>query len=121
MADISHIWGSDLQISSTGDLLVSEDSEAGRQRVLRRLLSNPQDLLYHLDYGAGLPKQVGEVTRPTDLESLVRIQMLDEAVVQQDPPPDVVASPVFGGVLIQIRYADAVTGDTVAVGFTVER
>lgn len=121
MADVSHVWGGDIALSSSGDLLLAEGSEAGRQRVLRRLLSNQADLLFHLEYGAGLPKQVGEVTSPATLESIVRTQMLDEAVVESDPPPVVSVSPVFGGVTIQITYQDAVTGTSVALGFTVER
>lgn len=121
MADISHVWGSDLALSSTGDLLLAEGSEAGRQRVLRRLLSNPADLLYHLAYGAGLPRQIGEVTDPLVLEGIVRTQMLDEPVVVQDPPPGVTIARIFGGVTIGIGYQDEVTGAPVALAFTVER
>lgn len=120
MADISHVWGSDLSLSPTGDLAAVEGSDAGRMRVLRRLLSNPQDLLFHLDYGAGLPRQIGQNTDAESIEGIVRTQLFQEAAVQQDPPPNVVVSPIFGGVTIQVVYQDRVTDAAVAVAFTVE-
>lgn len=121
MADIDHIWSSDIALSASGDLLLAQGSEAGRQRVLRRLLTNPGELMFHLDYGAGLPGQVGETTSVIGIEGIVRRQMFREDAVSQDPPPTVKATPIIGGVTVHITYIDALTGRTANIGFTAER
>ena len=54
MSDISHQWGSDLSIGPTGDFALVSGAILGQQRVLRRLLTNPGDYIWHPDYGAGL-------------------------------------------------------------------
>lgn len=54
MPDLSHQWGSDLLIGPTGDLATASGTELGQQRVLRRLLTNASDYIWHLGYGAGL-------------------------------------------------------------------
>ncbi len=61
MKDIYHYIGGDLSTSPTGDLRPVENTERGKQRVLRRLITNPGDYIYHPTYGAGLGQKVGEV------------------------------------------------------------
>jgi len=121
MADLHLIWGGALALDATGDLLLVSGSEEGRQRVLRRLLSNPADLLFHPEYGAGLPAKVGQTTKAADLHATVRRQMFHEAVVQQDPPPAVTVQHGYLATTIAIQYTDAETGQPVGIGFTVER
>lgn len=121
MADLHQQWGSDFVLSSTGDLLLADGAEAGRQRVLRRLLTNQGDWIWHLDYGAGLPSQIGQTTQAATIEAIVRRQMLLEPAVSQDPGPTVRVTPIFGGVVVQISYRDATTSQPMLVGFTVER
>lgn len=120
MADISHQWGEDIRLGATDDLLLATGSEETRQRVLRRLLSNEMDLLFHPTYGAGLPRKVGETTKAANLEPTIRRQMFSEAGVQQEPPPNIKATPFFGGVTVAISYQDAVTQEAVGIGFTIE-
>jgi hypothetical protein len=120
MADLSHIWSGDLTIAAGGDMLLASGSEAGRQRVLRRLLTTPGEYIWQPDYGAGLPGQIGALTGNAAIEAVVRTQMLLEDAVSQDPPPVVtVTRPSSGVVAITIQYQDANTGEPVVLGFNV--
>lgn len=120
MADASHVWGGDLAFAPDGGLLIAEGSEAGRQRVLRRLLTTPGEYIWHPDYGAGLPGQIGAVTGDAEIKAIVLTQMLEEDAVAQDPPPAVTVSrPSIGVVAISIAYTDAATGEPVQIGFNI--
>jgi hypothetical protein len=119
MADLYQIWQQDLSFDLTSDLKLATGSEAGRQRVLRRLLTNPGDYFAHSDYGAGLPAKVGSLTTPPELQALVLSQMLLEPVVAQDPPPTVSVTSITNGVAILVTYNDAVTGGPVVLAFDI--
>lgn len=119
MPDIHHQWGSDLVIGATGDLLSVAGSEATRQRVIRRLLSNQTDLLFQPDYGAGLPARIGTLLDTGSLDAAVRAQMGAERGVAQDPMPEVSTAPFAHGATVVIRYRDRGTGEGVSVGFDV--
>ena len=49
MPDLSHEFGADLLAGPTGDLAVAAGAGLGRQRVLRRLLTNPGDYIWQPD------------------------------------------------------------------------
>jgi hypothetical protein len=121
MPDVWHVWGADLRLGPTGDLLGVTGSEAVRQRVLRRILSNPGDLMFTPDYGAGLPAKVGSLLDRDALSGAVRQQISAEAAVSRDPPAEVTATPFPHGVSVVIRYRDAVTGEAAQLGFDVDR
>ncbi len=111
MADLSHIFGTDLTLSATGGLALATGAEQARQRVLRRLLTNPGDYIWHPAYGAGLGRFVGQPTNPARIRGVVLRQMRLEADVAQSPPPTVTVTPQGGGVVVlTIVYADAATG-----------
>jgi hypothetical protein len=113
MADISHVVGSDLALGPTGDLAAVSDPSLGQQRVLRRLLTNPEDYIWNLTYGAGLPGMVGQPANPAAIQGLITSQMLQEAAVAQSPLPQVtVSSDNNGTVYAYVQYADADTGQT---------
>lgn len=120
MLDLSHVWSSDLSASSGGDLATVTGSEAGQQRVLRRLLTNPGDYIWQPDYGAGLGSYVGEPVSPATIAATIRSQMYKEASVAHDPEPviDVQAGP-GGTVYVHIRYADTDTGNGQVLTFSV--
>jgi hypothetical protein len=127
MSDLYHLWGNDISLSSTGDLLLVQGSEKGRQRIIRRLCSNPAteeahgDLIFDGDYGAGLPRRVGSTNSPMTIGTVARHQLHSEAAVSQEPPPQVRVIPFFGGMTVHITYADSETGDAISAGFDIEK
>lgn len=113
MTDISHYFGADLTLGPTGDLAVSSGTQNGQERVLRRLLTNPGDYIWHPKYGAGLPAMVGQPVNTARIRAIIRSQIMKEAVVARSPAPVIaVTSNSRGFVYASIRYVDATTGDT---------
>src|SRR3954470_21933759 len=87
MADASHQWGSDLAIDSTGDINAAAGQILGQQRVLRRLLTNPGDYIWQLDYGAGLARFIGQPINPWQIGAVIRSKIFKEAAVARQPEP----------------------------------
>ena len=120
MPDIWHQWGSDLMVGPTGDLASVAGALLGRQRVLRRLLTNPGDYIWQLGYGAGLAQFVGRPANALQIRAVIRSQIFQEAAVARMPEPVIeVASDDIGAVYVDIRYVDAVTGQTQVLSFSV--
>ena len=120
MPDLFHYYGSDLVVGSGGDLATATTTELGRQRVLRRLLTNPGDYLWNPTYGAGLAQFVGQPADPTRIRSVIRGQIFQESAVARSPEPVIdVAANDTGTVTVQIRYADSGSGETQMLSFTV--
>ena len=120
MPDLAHQFGGDLSLSLTGNLSLASGTTLTRQRLLRRLLTNPGDYIWHPDYGAGLGRFVG---RPADLDvpvitSLVRQQCALEDTVASVPEPTVqVSVDPLGVVGLRVAYVDATTGDAAVLSF----
>lgn len=111
MPDLFHVFGSDLAVGATGGLAVAVEPDFTRQRILRRLLTNPGDYIWHPDYGAGLGRFVGQPEQPLRLAAIVRRQIALEAGVAQTPAPEIsVAGQVDGSLFLSISYVDAATG-----------
>ena len=109
MYDLFHEWGTDLAVGSGGDLALSAASDTINQRVLRRLLTNPGDYLWNLNYGGGLGQFVGVPANPADIEAVVGTQLALETAVPATPAPQITASLVDaanGYVVANITYAD---------------
>ena len=114
MTDISHSWGSDLDVEPSGDLKVASPSTAVQQRILRRLLTTQREYIWNPDYGAGLGNFVGQPADTRRIRALVVAQVLQEAAVAKDPAPAVF---VRGGsvgevqaLYADIHYRDAISG-----------
>ena len=109
--DIGHRWANDLEVGPTGDLLVVTDSTVAKQRILRRLLTNPGEYIWDTAYGAGLPGFIGTTASHGRIEALIRSQILLEASVGRLPSPEVSVSdlgkPGLGTFGVTIRYATA--------------
>ncbi len=122
MPDISHQWGADLLIGPTGDLATASGVELGQQRVLRRLLTNVNDYIWQLTYGAGLARFIGQPGSAVRIRALIRSQIFKETAVARTPEPiiDVRIAPgnAPGTVYVHIRYVDAPTGQTQALSFS---
>ena len=120
MPDLSHEFGADLVAGPTGDLALAEGVAQGRQRVLRRLLTNPGDYIWQPDYGAGLGRFVGSPAAPERIRAVVRSQIFREPAVARSPEPVVeVRADGLGRVFVSIRYADAASGGTQSLDFSV--
>jgi phage baseplate assembly protein W len=119
MADLFHSFGSDLVISPTGDIAVASGPTLGQQRVLKRLLTNPGDNIWHRDYGAGLAGFVGQPAAIDQIRATIRSQIFKEAAVARTPEPSIdVTFDQTGTVYVHIRYADAGTGQTQLLSFS---
>lgn len=117
-ADLSHGWAGDIAAGPTGDLGTVGGGPLGTQRVLRRLLTNPGDYIWHPEYGAGLGRFVGQPGDPRAIAALIRAQMAREDAVARTPEPAITVSSDPGGTLsVQVRYADAETADTRTLDF----
>jgi hypothetical protein len=112
-------WQQDLTLAPDGDLLTVDGTIEGEQRVMRRLLTNPGDYFWHNEYGAGLPKYVGQPEQPDAVSALILSQMMLEDAVAQSPLPQVNTSPITNGISTDIKYVDADTGKSVTLGFDV--
>lgn len=113
MADVSHIYGQDLQVSASGDLLLAAGDTETQQRILRRLFTNLGDYIFQLNYGGGLPAQVGQPQNALGIEGIIQQQLALEATVATTPVPVVtVVTQPNGTTTATVQYADAVTGKT---------
>jgi phage baseplate assembly protein W len=120
MTDLSHQWGADLAVGPTGDLATADGSLLGQQRVLRRLLTNPGDYIWQLDYGAGLGRFIGKPVNAGQIQAAIRSQIFKETAVARTPEPTInVSLGPAGVVAVDIRYVDATSGQTQILSFTV--
>jgi len=119
--DVNHWVGGDIMVSPTGDLGLASADLRTQQRIVRRLVTNPGDYIFHTDYGAGLPQKIGETLDVPALRGLIRSQILQEAGVVQDPEPQVDVAAITGGVSVRILYSSAVTREPVSLQFNVSK
>lgn len=119
MPDIAHYFSNDLGQGATGGLQAADGSLLSQQRILRRLLTNPGDYIWEPEYGAGLPRYIGQKLDLTALTALIRSQMYLEASVQQQPEPQIDVTPILNGVYVRIVYVEAESGRTEVLAFEV--
>lgn len=121
MRDLNHYIGSDLTTSPTGDFATVDGTVKGQQRVLRRLLTNPGDYIWHPTYGGGLGKKVGSTLDVDEIDAVIRGQIAMEAAVAKSPPPIIEVRPIPNGVFVRIAYSDAVSKTPQILSFNVNR
>src|ERR1700730_9284821 len=113
-------FGSAPVVGAPGYLPAACGSLLGQQGVLRRLLTNPGDYIWAPDYGAGLARFVGAPADAAQIQAVIRSQIFKEAVVAQQPAPVIdVQSDDAGMVYVHVRYADADSGATQVLSFSV--
>lgn len=129
LADVGHFWGSDIQLSPTGDLARASGAERSKQRVFRRLMTNPAasapngatsgDYIFHPGYGAGIPAMIGQVLDIARITARIRGQMLLEASVAKSPAPKVTVNQIVGGVSVDLAYVALPDRQPVSLSFDV--
>jgi phage baseplate assembly protein W len=120
MPDLFQQFGSDLSIGPTGDLALASGTTLVQQRVLRRVLTNPGDYIWQPGYGARLARYVGQPTNPLQIRATIRSQIFQEPSVARTPEPVIdVEADDTGTIYVSIRYADATTGETQILSFSV--
>jgi hypothetical protein len=113
MADISHWYGSDLTLTSTGDIALASGLTLGQQKVSRDIITNPGDLIHHLDVGAGAAKMVGMPFNLDTVTALILAQMKQESYVSQIYPVTVEGTDYNNGtVSVIVSYVDAQSGSS---------
>ena len=119
MQDANLIWGGDLSLGPTGDLSLASGAALGQQRVLRRLLTNPNDYTWQPAYGGGLGQFVGSAGNARTIEGAIRGQLYAEAVVAHQPEPSVNTDDLSNSaIFVSIVYADAIVGSMQALTFS---
>ncbi|MEJ7685616.1 MAG: phage tail protein [Variovorax sp.] len=121
MTDLYHFIGGDLSDSATGDVLQVEGLEQTSQRILRRLLTNPGDYIWHPNYGAGVGKKIGTLLDVRAITGLIRSQIFLEANVARTPAPVIAVSAIANGISVRIQYYDGSTGKLATLAFDVNR
>lgn len=106
--DINHYFSSDVIISGTGDLSTVGGTTETQQRILRRLLTNPGDYLWHPEYGAGVGQYVGKTTAELQpLKAMIISQVLLEKAVAASPAPVVTLISDMTKLTCTIQYFDS--------------
>lgn len=121
LSDADHWFGGDVGVSPTGDIGLSAGELRTQQRIVRRLCTNPGEYIAHPDYGAGLPRKIGENADLPALRALIRTQVLMEESVARLPEPKVDIVQINSGFSITIKYTDANTLNPVTLSFEVNR
>jgi hypothetical protein len=116
MADISHTFGQDIDFDPGGDVATSDGMDLDKERILRRLLTNPGEYIWHGQYGAGLARFLGQPASVQSISSVARGQIFKEASVARNPSPSIsVSRNDTGGVVLSIQYVDQETKTTVTL------
>lgn len=129
LSDLDHYWGGDLSVSNTGDIATVSGAGRGKQRILRRLMTNPADpvrglpadYIWEPDYGEGLPRLIGQPGQATEISARIRSGLSKEDAVAKTPAPQISVAPTAADPTayeISVGYVDATTQKPVALTFT---
>jgi hypothetical protein len=120
LQDVSHFWGQDLTLTSTGDLLLASGLQRSQQRILRRLNTNPNSYVGQRTYGGGLPQFIGSVASPRQISAVVTSQLKLEDSVAPTPPPVVSTTQTanLGALDVNIGYTDQPSNAPTTLAFT---
>lgn len=120
--DLYNNFGEDIPLNPTNDLDRVSETLRSKQRVLRRLLTNPGDYIWHPDYGAGLPLYVGKPLNSdteSKIQSVILSQIFLEASVSKNPTPQISLQTSGQSLLIRIDYTVNPYGDPTTLTFSV--
>jgi hypothetical protein len=118
--DADTSWNGDIAAGPTGDIAMTSGAILGQQRVLRRLMTNQNDYVWHPTYGAGLGQFIGMPVDARSLVGVIKSEIFAEAAVARQPEPAISANALpNGSIYLSISYVDAVNGDAQSLTFTV--
>jgi len=115
-------WGADLSVGPSGDINVTIVQANVQQRVVRRLLTNPDDYIWHTNYGAGLGGYVGKPYSPGNIDGAILNQLQLEPLVAATPAPTVQINQSTTGpsatisVTVQYQVAGTFAENSVVLG-----
>jgi Uri superfamily endonuclease len=120
--DINHTWSGDIALNNYNDISTVSGIDETNQRVLRRLLTNPKEYIWHPDYGAGLGMYIGvaldkEVEQ--EIKQVITSQMYKENNVAKNPPPDISLTITETLLNCIIIYYD-ITGTQLTLSFSLQ-
>jgi len=130
--DLFHYWGEDLQASPTGDLSLAYMSTTTKQEILRALMTNAAlsdsagnpltaaDYLDHPDFGAGLPRRIGDLLDLGQISAVVMGVVLSFPEVSRSPRPVVDVTAFNDGATISIQYVDTASGGSELLSFDIK-
>jgi hypothetical protein len=112
-------WGGDLSIGPTGDIGVALVQTEVQQRIIRRLLTNAGDYIWHINYGGGLGSYIGRPYSSALIEGTILAQLRYEALVAPNPSPTFQISQSttasFPSTALTVRYQAAGTSANASV------
>ena len=132
MPDIAQIWGNDLNVSSSGDLLTVDGLQLTVQRLVRRLMTRGYqpasvdqpawtgEYIWHPTYGGSLPQRVGGAFNYRLITAQIQAQIFQEQSIAQNPLP--VISFLYGApstLTVTIVYTLKATGQQQQLTFDV--
>lgn len=118
--DVFHWWQGDLAAAPNGDLALVDGITLGTQRVIRRLMTNPGEYIWHPDYGAGIPQRIGKISDARVIAAVIKSQIYLEPHVAKSPPPTITVTPILNGVEVLISYTDVAAQKRVDVSFPIQ-
>ena len=120
LEDFDHLYGEDLKLSPTGGIATVSGFERSRQRIIRRMMTSIGDYIWEPDYGAGLPKQIGQLLNLSKIRGIIRSQMRLEPSVVNKPEPIIKVTQISGGVAVTVQYVSLPDKQPVSLSFRVE-
>lgn len=120
--DVDQNFGEDINLTSLNDIAHVSGLLRSQQRVLRRLLTNPGDYIWHPTYGAGLAKYIGQslsTDRYDEIKSTITSQIFLEDSVSKDVQPEIRMQTIQGGIFVQINYVESISKNPIVLSFSV--
>lgn len=117
MPDAMHWWDDDLQVSNTGDIALSDGIDLSNQRIVRRLMTILGEYVWHVEYGASVPKRIGDTLDLSLVESVIRNQIYLEEAVSKEDDITLEVSPILNGVFVSLVYIEALSGRQASLQF----
>lgn len=111
-----------LKVTLQGDLETVAQEDLTVQRILRRLLTNPGDLLAHPEYGAGIKQYIGQILTTDkygEIQSNIVSQIMLEDRVAKNPAPVVTLSTFQNVINANIEYTSTNDKKTYSFSFQI--